>query len=306
MGADVLPYEVVCRASDDDWLEQRNQGIGGSDIAAVIGVSPWKGPYALYQEKAGVIEPKDLSDIEFIDWGKRLEPVILDAYQDRTGRPVRHRAELLRSKAHPWAMCTLDGETLSEPERGYHPLEIKTTNAFLGDKWVDGSPEHYRAQAHQQMLVTGAQRCTIAVLIGGNKLAWEDIDRDEALIRKIVHCGERFWRRVTEREPPPVDGTEASRRALAKAHPDDDGSVKVLDDALVDDIEELIDLKRRRKDIEIEKQRIENRLKFALGPATRGVFASSDLAVSWKTQPRKGYVVEPCSPRILRTHQPKR
>ena len=64
------------------------------------------------------------------------------------------------------------------------------------------------------MLVTGAPKATIACLLGGQRLVWCDVERDEETIRRIIYHGERFWRAVQERTPPAPDGTESAKRAL--------------------------------------------------------------------------------------------
>ena len=102
------PYEVVCRADDPRWLEHRKSGIGASEAAGLIGASPWISQLELYALKTGAKPPKDLSGVEVVDWGHRLEPVIITAFRDRTGRFVDHGGLLLRSKRHPWALATLD------------------------------------------------------------------------------------------------------------------------------------------------------------------------------------------------------
>ena len=301
-----MTFEVLCASSDDEWLQMRRQGIGASEIAAVLGENPWQSPYSLYAEKVGDVEPTDLSDVERVDWGKRLEPVIIDAYKDRTGRPVRHHGKLLRSLEYPWMLCTLDGETgYPSATDAEWPFEVKTTSAFNLSDWVDGAPEHYRAQAHQQMIVTGAKRCTIAALVGGQRLIWQDIDRDERLVRKIVHHGERFWRHVVERNPPPIDGSERTAAAIRAKYARDDGTTTVLDGELIDVVERLQQLKDSRRGIDDDIRACKNLITAALGDAERGVFQQSDLSVSWRTSERRGHTVAPSVSRRLLVHTPK-
>jgi putative phage-type endonuclease len=67
----------------DEWLEQRRHGIGGSDAAAALGLSPWKTPLSLYLEKTGDARP--FRDNESMLWGRVLEPAIRAEYTRRTG-----------------------------------------------------------------------------------------------------------------------------------------------------------------------------------------------------------------------------
>lgn len=66
-----------------EWHEQRRAGIGGSDVAALLGLSKWKSPYQLFLEKTGNAPPQE--DNEAMYWGRMLEPVIRDAYEEKTG-----------------------------------------------------------------------------------------------------------------------------------------------------------------------------------------------------------------------------
>lgn len=295
-------YEVIGKATDKDWLERRRSGIGASEIGCVLGVSSFMSPYQLWAEKTGLREARDFSDNEPIEWGKRLEPLIVAAYGERSGRPVQPSGELLRSREHRWALCTLDARTgIEAPE---WPLEIKTTSAFKAEDWVDGPPDIYNAQIHAQMLVCGAQRATIAVLLGGQRLLWSDVERDERLVRKIIHHGAEFWRRVEERDPPEVDGSDGTARALAELFAEDDGGAIELPAELREVVDELDTLRKEAVARDKRKKLLENRLKASLGRASVGVFPGG-LSVSLKKQTRKAQQIAEASFRVLRIHQPK-
>jgi len=293
------PYEVLGSVDDVDWLDKRNLGIGSSDAAAMLDESPWRSAFGLWAEKSGRIEPDDLESHERIFWGRELEAAILKGYEKRTGRPVRPAGQLLRSTVHPWAQCTLDGETKVTPDAAWTILEVKNTNEFMGDAWDGGAPEHYRIQAHHQMLVTGASMATIAVLIGGQALAWEDIERDEVLIRRLIHVGERFWERVQNGDPPPVAPTKQAAQDLGRVYPRDTGEVIALPDDLDLVAARVMDLRAQRSVVAKELQAAENALKAAMKDATEGHLRSG-TTVTLKTQDRKGYWAKPSSSRVLR------
>jgi putative phage-type endonuclease len=186
------PYEIVVDTdSQDEWLSFRDTGIGASEIAGVMGlpdVGHRSSPLKVFMEKSGALEPEDLSDIEAIAWGHRMEPVIAAEYQARTGRPVvtgrKGRYQVLRSKLHPWALCSLDFWTADNDDGAeLRPLEIKNVSAFLAEDWLNGTPDYYYAQVQQQLLVTGSRKATSALCLGGNRLLWCDVPRDEEFIR---------------------------------------------------------------------------------------------------------------------------
>lgn len=297
------PFFIECDASDADWLRLRRTGIGASEIAAVLGESPWSSPIALYAEKTGQYE-RDLSDVEAVYWGNKLEAPIVEAYAERTGRKTRRAGKLLRSSIHPWAMCTLDAETW-EPSNDAEqwPFEVKNTSSFKADDWENGPPQHYYLQIQQQCLVTGASKATIAALIGGQRMVWADVPRDEVTIRKIVYHGERFWDRVMRHDVPAPDGTESAKRALSALYPDGNGMV-VLPASARDAADELENLKAQRAQIGKQIDLIESTIKAAIGESETG-FLTDGRSFSWKLQHRRAFTTEASSFRVLRLHQPK-
>lgn len=303
------PYVVVCDSHEDEagWLAARQLGIGASDMPVILGLSPWRSILELYAEKTGEDEPEDLSGNEFAEWGHRLEGPIIDAFRERTGRPTQRAGQLIRSVEYPWAQCTLDGLTGAKDhplkDTGAQcawPLQVKNTTAWKADDWADGPPEIYVIQEHHEMLVTGADKATIACLLGGNKLVWADIPRDETLIRKIVFRGQEFWHRVLNREPPPPDGSEATKKALGRLHPQDDGTIVELPGELREAIGLLQRFKAEKKVAETEIWAIENAIKAALGDHQAGCFAGGGPTVSWKQQTRAERVVKESTFRVLR------
>lgn len=300
---DIRPPYVVLGTSDDvDWHKRRTSGIGASDMPAILGESTYKSAYSVYLEKTGQCEPEDLSENEAVHWGNVLEPVVLEQYRQRTGRHAERSCQLLQSTVHPWALATLDGWTSDGP--GRWPLEIKTVSAFCADDWVDGPPDDYLTQVHHQMLVTGAELATVACLIGGQKLVWCDVQRDEQRIRKIIYHGERFWKRVQDRNPPETDGSEATSKALARLHPNDSGETVVLPGEMIETVDQWRCLKEQKRELERKISELENELKAAIGGATTGALANG-CSVSWKTQIAAERVVKASTFRVLRFHAAK-
>ena len=299
------PYELVCRADDPAWLEMRRTGIGASEAACLLGTNPWKSIIKLYAEKIGAVEQDDLSNNEAVFWGTKLEAVIRDVFAERTGRQIDKGGVLLRSTRYPWALATLDGWTSDRELGPYWPLEIKTTGAARGGDWVDGPPEHYVVQVHWQMLVTDTPRATIACLVGGQKMVWADVERDDVLIRKLVNHAVEFWARVTDRNPPEPDGTESAKRTLSALYPDDDGATVTLPGELLDVADELEWIKNETKALEARKTAAENRVKAAIGDARRGVLPDG-RSWSWSTEERAAYTVPAGKRRVLRMHAAKK
>jgi predicted phage-related endonuclease len=153
------------------------------------------------------------------------------------------------------------------------------------------------------MLVTGAQKATIAALLGGQRMVWADVPRDDVTIRKIVHHGARFWERIQRRDMPAPTAAKARGARLRRSTRTGSGVV-VLPHSAIDAADELETLKAKRKELDRSIDVIENTVRAALGDAETGAMTDG-RSFSWKLQNRKSFVVEASSFRVLRLHQPK-
>jgi predicted phage-related endonuclease len=181
----------------------------------------------------------------------------------------------------------------------------KNVGTHRASAWEDGAPADYLTQVHQQMLVTGCRRATIAALIGGQKLVWQDIERDEALTRQIVACGSDFWRtNVVGDQPPDIhrDGAQAAKAALDALYRLDNGKTVILPRDLEEHFDRIAQVKAAIKALKDEEARLENDVRAALGEASRGVFYDG-RAFTWTLQQRGTYVVPATEYRVLRMHQ---
>lgn len=219
---------TLVRTPDGDreaWLDQRRKGVGGSDVAAIMGLSPYRGAYEVWAEKSGLIEAPDISDKPAVIWGNILESVIGDHYaENHPDREVRRLNAVCQSIERPWAQASLDYE-VKDPELGWGVLEIKTAGQRSEGKWDDGVPLFYQTQVAHYLSVTGRAFADVAVLIGGQDYREYRIMRDEDDIRAVESAVDEFWQRVQTGDEPPVDGSPGEAEALLKRHQTSDGEV---------------------------------------------------------------------------------
>lgn len=309
---ELASYEIVCDTDDEqEWLSFRNTGIGASEIGAVIGlpgIGHRSSPLKVFCEKTGALEPDDLSDVEAVSWGHIMEPVIAEQYSRRTGRPAisgrRHRYQVLRSREHPWAICSLDYWTQDGPGDALRPLEIKNVSAYLAEDWLNGTPDYYVAQLQQQILITGGSKGTSACCLGGNRLLWCDMPRDENLIRQIIYHGSRMWQRILDRNAPDPDGSEATKETLRRLFRVDDGSTVVLPAVLEPIVYEWRDVKGQISSLQKREILLANQIKATMGTAQQGMFLTGDR-VSWKSYEVQQYLVATHTKRPLLFHPTK-
>ncbi|MCG9042382.1 YqaJ viral recombinase family nuclease [Laribacter hongkongensis] len=263
------------------WLGLRQQGIGSSDAAAAIGLSPYKSPLALWLEKTGRKAPDDISGKDAVVWGTTLEPVLARVYAERTGRKVRRVNAVLQHAEHRFMLANLDREVVG-CEDGPGVLEIKTAGYHSSAQWEDGVPVAYQCQVLHQLAVTGHAWADVAVLIGGQDFRIYRIQRDDDKIADLIEREAAFWQAVETDQQPAPDGSDDAARALQWLFPQDNGDTLDLTEssefnALFGD---LLAIRQRKEETETIEARLKQQLQAALGSATSAVFQGGKI--SWK------------------------
>lgn len=199
-----------------EWLKLRQKGIGGSDAAAIFGMSRWKSPIDIWLSKTIEIEQED-EQSEAAYWGTVLEDVVAKEFTERTGLKVRRRNAMLQHDEYDFMIADIDREIVGQKVG----LECKTASEYKKDEWKDDEiPVEYLIQCQHYMAVTGYEAWWIAVLVGGNKFIYKKIDRDEEFIEMLIKAEMDFWNNhVVPNVMPPVDGSEASADALKLMYP---------------------------------------------------------------------------------------
>jgi putative phage-type endonuclease len=291
--------EIVCDSSDRDaWLVARTTGLGASDIPSILGCG-FLSPAEVWASKRDLGLPESIDDVERVRWGNVMEPITISEYAKPyySGREATRSGVMYRSKTHPWAMATLDATTV-HPVHGVIPLEVKGLDAFRAETWQDGPPERVCYQVQTQMLVTGAACAAVACTIGGNRLVWCDVERDEAAIARIVLAGSRFWALVEAGKMPPIDSSPEWARVFAVANPETGGVVELGDDLRKFAIE-LESTRAEIKRLESVEQRLKNEVIAALGSASEGRFDDGS-GYTYRTQTRAASVTRESTFRVLR------
>lgn len=290
----------------DAWLESRRKGIGGSDVAALFGVSPWASPYTLYLDKLGQLPKRD--DTAVLQVGHELEPLTRRLYMDATGREVVECQQQMQHPEHPWMLATRDGIIAPcDDHSGEGVFEGKTTNPYSKGAWDDGPPLYYVLQATHYMVVSGCSWASIAVLVLGEKepLLWADIELDTEFADMMVEAERKFWVEHVEAQiPPEVDGHAATTRVLKELHPRDSGLIVELDESAMEWRDELVIAKASIKELGARKDELENKVRAAMEDATFAVLPDGS-GWSHKTSSRDEYVVKASTRRTLRSMSTK-
>lgn len=217
----VLPAD----APRERWLAARRQGIGGSDLPAILGLSPYRTPLHVYHNKRGEL-PDDDGGHESARWGQLVEDVIAREWARQNGVTVRRRGLLARADA-PWQMVSLDRVVVgcAGPRRAACLLEIKMRGVYSAGSFRTDVPDDVLAQVQWGLHVSGLDHGHVAALIGGNRMVEHRVERDSDVIALLVREATDMWVRIHEGNPPTVEPGQLLADLLDRLFPNREGSV---------------------------------------------------------------------------------
>jgi len=280
-----------------DWLALRRRGLGGSDAAAVLGISPFRTARDLYYDKRGIVTADDQENWVALEVGNLLEPLVARIFEAKTGLKVYQRKCMFQHPLYPWMLADLD-YLVDLPDGTTAIVEIKTTNYNAKDKWwYNGEeivPVYYETQGRHYMTVMNLNRVYYCCLYGNNEdeAMIRHIDRDMAYEAELIALERDFWREnVLAGVPPPYteDGDlilESLRRALGPA--DTDAPPVEFSKEQSDQITRYLELQEKKKQqdsdvkaIEAEMQRLKGLIVADMGNSCTAV-CEDGCVVSWK------------------------
>lgn len=281
---------------EGEWLELRKQGIGGSDAAAVAGVSKYSSPIMVYMDKLGFDLPDKKDHVrEAATWGNLHEPTIREQFKLRINaerkekglEPLRvvHRKAIFAHDEYDFIRTNLDG-LVYDPELGKGIFEAKTAHYMLRDEWAgEDVPNAYYIQVQHNMLVMGVNYAYLAVLIGGNQYKHYFIERDQEFIDHLITIEKTFWENhILQRIAPKMSGIDAEKEMLRDQYPQSEGNegyIVTLPNICISLAENVEGYKKLIDELNKEKTSCENEIK-AMMATTETAFAGSHR-ITWKT-----------------------
>jgi putative phage-type endonuclease len=224
------------------WLEGRRTGIGGSDVAAVLGLNPWKTPLDVWNDKLGLSEDKGMSEPAY--WGTVLEDTVAREFQQRTGMKVQKVTHQFVDPGCDWMIANIDRAIINrEIAKKVRPLldveeieryanitgverpintdiafEAKTANAFTADLWGPSQeleirqnnlrtehviPLYYETQIQWYCGILKLKGMYLAVLIGGSDFRMYWVDARPDVFQVIKEKCSAFWNNHVLTKTPP-------------------------------------------------------------------------------------------------------
>ncbi|MEK4219995.1 YqaJ viral recombinase family protein [Bacillus sp. FSL L8-0222] len=279
-----MQAEVFASTADmsrDEWLLERRKGIGGSDASVILGINKWQTPFELWLDKTGQV-PVSESGSEAAYFGSLLEDIVAKEFEIRSGKKVRRRKAMLRHPKHDFILANVDRMIVGEKAI----LECKTTSAYNMKEWEDDEiPDSYIVQVQHYLGVLGPEykKAYFAVLIGGNKFVWKEIERDDELIAMIFQAEIEFWNeKVLGGKAPVLDGSSAAEEYLKQRYAEAEGG-KVVDLTSDDKtrIQQYLQLKEQINELSLQAKELENQIKHEMKEAEYGFIGN--YQTSWKS-----------------------
>ena len=258
---------------EKDWLEWRKKGIGGSDVASALGVSPYRTKRELYYDKIGVepvVEGTDKS-ITF-QIGHLLEDVVAQIFAKKTGLSVFQDQTMYQHPIYPFMLADVD-RFVHMPDGSIAILECKTAHYDTQYLWAnDGVPRHYEMQVRHYMSVMNIDVAFIACLFSNSEkdFVWRKIERDLDEEENNILQLQDFWTRyVCNRVEPPLNEKpdmvlDALRRYYGPA--DTSAPRLTISASFAPALEQVMILKAEKSDLESKVRKLDSQIKAAYAP----------------------------------------
>lgn len=274
---------VIRPKTREEWLEIRKHGIGASEVASVIGVSPFESKYQLWRRKRGMDAPK--AENEAMRFGHYLEDAVSQMWQNATGAEVIARSKgdwIIRDKNRPWLQVSPDRTYWSAGDKRNDAnkklLEIKSTRMVVDPNDL---PPHWFCQIEYQLGVSGYKEGSLAWLSSakGFDFGYVDVTFVPDFYEWIEEEVERFWidNVVGGKEP----DAETAEDVLLKYARHKDGKVIEATPEVVEAYAQLKGVKAELKALDEKKDRLENTIKLAFGDA-EALSTGGKVIATWK------------------------
>lgn len=201
----------------EDWLKWSRGGIGGSEVAALLDLSPWLTPLSVWEAKMGIAQ--ETAETEAMRWGIRNEKHIIDDMLECLELRDCRLENVDTKKVSGYMRGTADAlifeSGFNAPAKLRCIFEAKTSrhgNGF-GDDGTDDIPEHYMCQVQHYLEVFDCEQAYLGCLLAGSELRIYPIKRNRDIGRLLRDTCNKFWREhvLTKTPPPPSSYAECSR-----------------------------------------------------------------------------------------------
>ncbi len=266
----------------------RSKFLGGSDIAAVLGISPWRTPLDLWRDKS--TPRSETPRKQVFSRGIRWESVVAEMLVERL-EADGHTVEIVgsnnryRDQEHDFMAAEIDFEIKLDGAEEITNVELKTVHPFKMRDWgesdSDNMPTHYTAQVMWGLGVTRRRSGILAALFGADELRAYPVLRDEETVQALRGRGLHFWQRhvLTGIAPDPITIADTDR-----LFGQDNGERLQADPALTEWLMRMRAIRAEIKAREAEADALEFQIRKAMGSNTHIDMPNGKTACEWKTR----------------------
>ena len=255
--------------------EIRNTGIWATDARRIIGGKAAE----VYLERIGELEPKDLSDVEAVEWGHRLEESIARAAADKLRLNIKQADYALTHPKHEWMKSHFDYIT----EDGKTLLEIKNYGHFrakeFGESMSQVIPAEDMAQVLHEAAVHNVTEVWLCVLFGGQELRLYPITTDPVATDVLIQTEAEIWGNIQTRTPPPASSPETARLL----HPRSRAEVRTVGEDVAAICQQMNVWKKEIKVVEKRIEEYQTKVQNLLGEADTLCTPDGRVLATWKS-----------------------
>lgn len=283
-------------------LTERQTRIGASDVASILGISPYRSAWELWMEKTGQLEP--WSGNEATKLGTKAESILLDEAEEQLGQIDRD--VFLWAPNSQLIGATLDGQVV----RTRCPVECKTSGltggpvqGYWGDPGTDEIPEYYLLQVQTQIWCAGADLAHVKAWLGGRGIVDYQVHRSDAIIKAVADQCREWWQRHVVEMAEPERQAAPSLEVVKRIRRQPNKVIQLDDEAttLVEQFEAACEADKTSKAL---VEDCKARLILLLGDAEGGTLPDGRM-LTFMESTRRGYVVDECKFRSVRIKKGK-
>lgn len=266
--------------------ELRSLGVGGSEVAAVLGLDPRRDAFAVYAAKVGLLKPT--APNPRMRRGKYFERGVIDWYSDITGQPTHWFDQTVQNPQRSWQVVSPDAWVLgispdAPPRIG--GCDAKTVAFDQRESWgetgTDIVPVPVNLQCQWTLSTVDLPWWDVAALVGLDELRIYRIHRSPEVEAILLDEVETFWtKHVLARVPPPPGPSPATTEALKQMFPKHVENIRCASAEEMPLVEALRTAKCAAKVAEKALAQAENQIKLAIGDA-EGLLAGAEK-ITWK------------------------
>lgn len=278
----------------DEQLEMRRTGIGGSDVAAILGLSKYKSPLSIYLDKLKLSQPSHTNiNMEF---GNDLEPFILSKYAEMEKVSLRTDIPMQRHCEYPFLLANIDGLRddgiiVEAKNVGMYGDKGKYNGRAWGQPGTCEIPEAYHLQVAHYCMVMNLNTAHVVPYFGGSDLRIYVYERNERLEHMIMKKCISFWNDHVLAKAPPMDKVSMSDLNCLWRELDPD-SVVVANESVEKLVHELRAVRSKQKELKDLEETLKTGIcSFIEDKTTLTALDGSKLA-SWREEKRSSVNVD--------------